>query len=542
MSSSTILNSLIEKGILVSPDIMEKEVDEEILNKIIELEGDSLDLIDEALINKYSKLKEDNHNVHVIRSYDKKSKKRSFQDFVGVMNNRYNITASILRNRQEMMGVTSISRMMEKDAENQTAIIGMVLEKNLTKNENYILKLEDKTGICVVIVKKDEKNKELYNIADDISLDEVIGVIGKKFNDAIFAQKIVFPDIPPTKELKKQAKEEYVAILGDIHFGSNVFMKEEFDKFILWINGESGSLEQRELAKKVKYIIHTGDIIEGVGVYPSQEDDLDIIDIKKQYEYAAKYFKKIPKDKKIIMISGNHDAGRLAEPQEPVPKDLAEELYTIPNLFILSNPAYVNIASTEDFSGFDCLIYHGGSLIYYSENIPSIRSAGGQKRSDLIMQYLLQRRHLAPTHGSTLYIPDPERDPLIIDIVPDFFITGHIHRAAAKNYRNITMINGSCWTETTDDQIKRGLEPQPARLPLINLKTRAVKMMNFMSQEAKEKEAELLKEIKEAKAKAEAEQKKIEEENEKKKKLEEENIKEESEKKNIDNNSEDFKK
>ncbi|MCF7900778.1 hypothetical protein K9L67_00985, partial [Candidatus Woesearchaeota archaeon] len=121
MSSSTILNSLIEKGILVSPDIMEKEVDEEILNKIIELEGDSLDLIDEALINKYSKLKEDNHNVHVIRSYDKKSKKRSFQDFVGVMNNSYNITASIIRNRQEMMGVTSISRMMEKDAENQTA-------------------------------------------------------------------------------------------------------------------------------------------------------------------------------------------------------------------------------------------------------------------------------------------------------------------------------------------------------------------------------------------------------------------------------------
>ena len=496
MSSSQKLKNLMEKGILVSPEVIEKGIDENILQNIIETEGENLDILDEELIKKYSE-KTQKKTVHVIRSYNKKSKKRTFQDFVGVMNNRFDINSKILMNRQEMTGVTSISRTMQKDSNNQVAIIGMILEKNITKNNNYILKLEDKTGICTVIIRKDEKNQELYNITEDISLDEVIGIIGKKFNDAIFAQKIVFPDIPPTKELKKQPEEEYLAILGDIHFGSKVFMKEEFDRFLNWIKGETGSQAQRDIAKKVKYIIHTGDIIEGVGVYPSQEDDLEIIDIKEQYKYAAEYFKKIPENIQIIITTGNHDAGRLAEPQEPIPKDLAEPLYELPNVTIVSNPSYVNIGSNENFPGFDCLLYHGGSLIYYSENVPSIRNAGGQKRSDLIMQYLLQRRHLAPTHGSTLYIPDPERDPLIIDIIPDFFITGHIHRASVKNYRNITMINGSCWTETTDDQIKRGLEPQPARLPLINLKTRAVKVMNFMTQKTKEKEKELLKEVKE---------------------------------------------
>ena len=95
-------------------------------------------------------------------------------------------------------------------------------------------------------------------------------------------------------------------------------------------------------------------------------------------------------------------------------------------------------AKTDDFPGFNLLLYHGGSLIYYSENVPSIRKAGGQKAVNQTMKFLLQRRHLAPSHGSTLYIPDPEKDFLFIDTIPDFFITGHIHRANIDSYKNIT--------------------------------------------------------------------------------------------------------
>ena len=128
-------------------------------------------------------------------------------------------------------------------------------------------------------------------------------------------------------------------------------------------------------------------------------------------------------------------------------------------------------------------MYHGGSLIYYCENIPSIRKAGGQRSVNLAMKYLLQRRHLAPTHKSNLYIPDPEKDFLFIDTIPDFFITGHVHRANIDSYRNITMINSSCWTGKTEDMEKRGLEPQSARLPIINLKTREIKLINFLKKE-----------------------------------------------------------
>ena len=59
-------------------------------------------------------------------------------------------------------------------------------------------------------------------------------------------------------------------------------------------------------------------------------------------------------------------------------------------------------------------MYHGGSLPYYSDAIPSIRSSGGLKASDDIMVHLLKMRHLAPTHGATMYVPDVVEDALTI--------------------------------------------------------------------------------------------------------------------------------
>jgi DNA polymerase II large subunit len=99
------------------------------------------------------------------------------------------------------------------------------------------------------------------------------------------------------------------------------------------------------------------------------------------------------------------------------------------------------------------------------------------------MKFLLQMRHLAPTHTSNLYTPDADIDPLVINKIPDFFITGHIHRVSVSNYKNITLINCSCWTDITEDQEKRGLQPQPARVPLVNLQTREIKVINFFKEE-----------------------------------------------------------
>lgn len=459
MTHSEKISKLLEKGILISPEELDK------VESNVEKSTQNI-----TSINNDAKVK-------IVYSYNKSPKKRVVTDFFKFFNHRFKALEKIIRTRPEMQGLVSINKLKFKEERENVSIIGMIKEKSLTKNKNIILVLEDLTGQTSVLIHKN--NNEAYTVGKDLVLDEVIGVIGSAGKNIVFSNKVLFPDVPMNKEFKKAPVESYAVFLGDFHFGSKVFLQKEFDKFLAWINGAMGNEEQKEIANKVKYIFFAGDLVEGVGVYPGQEEDLEIKDIKKQYAILSKSLSKIGSDKKLIICPGNHDAGRIAEPQPPLYNDFAEALWQLPNAVIVSNPAMINIGSTEDFSGLDVLLYHGYSLIYYANNVESIRTAGGQKRVDLIMKFLLQKRHLAPTHESNMYIPDAEEDPLVIDKIPDIFVTGHIHRASASEYRNITLLNTSCWSDITEDQEKRGLEPQPGRIFVMNLQTRKVKLINF---------------------------------------------------------------
>lgn len=471
MSYSKEIEEMLIKGILVSPDFLDKKTTQQ------DKQNNSFSEQEKELEEKTVLSNNNNSSIRVVYSYNKPPKKRSVSDFVNLFNIRFKFLEKIIRVRSEMEGLISIGKLKLKSERDKVSIIGMVNEKKITKNKNILLKLEDLTGEITVLIHKN--NKDFYDIGKDLVLDEVIGIAGSLGKNIVFSNTVVFPDVSLHRELKKAPKEEYAVFISDLHLGSKFFLKKEFEKFIAWMNGEIGTDEQKNMANKTKYIFLTGDLVEGVGIYPSQEEDLEIADIKEQYKVLAKYLSQFKGNKKIIICPGNHDSGRIEEPQLPIYNDFAEPVWKLPNIIIVSNPATINIGSSDDFSGLDVLIYHGYSLIYYANNVESIRNLGGQKRADLIMKFLLQKRHLAPTHESNLYIPDAEEDALIITKVPDIFVTGHIHRATASQYRNVTLLNTSCWGAITEDQEKRGLEPQPGRVFVMNLQTRKVKLINF---------------------------------------------------------------
>mgnify|MGYP006296757321 FL=1 len=285
--------------------------------------------------------------------------------------------------------------------------------------------------------------------------------------------------MPNNKELKKSPDEAYAVFLSDLHVGSNEFQEKELLRFISWLKGDLGNDDQKDISDKISYIFIAGDLIAGVGIYPGQEDDLAIKDIYEQYNRCAEYLKMIPDHIPIIICPGNHDAMRIAEPQPPIYQDYAEALWEMPNVHMVSNPSIVNIHGDDDFPGFDVLMYHGYSFDYYIQEVESIRNNGGYDRADLMMKFLIRRRHLAPSHKSTLYIPNTDFDPLVVTTLPDFFVTGHIHKCAVAGYRNITMICGSCWEGKTAFQEKVGHHPEPCRVPIVNLQTRNVKIMKF---------------------------------------------------------------
>ena len=267
--------------------------------------------------------KEKNNNfgsgVKVIFSYDKVPKKREASDFVLYFNNRYYSIEKILKHRQEMQNNLSISRIASKKDREQVSIIGMVKEKQYTKNGNCMLSVEDMTGEINVLVNKNKP--ELFDKAKNVVLDEVLGVAGVNGSGIIFASNIIQPDIPITEDTKKCNDESYALFLSDIHVGSNNFLKEDFNNFLKWINCDFGSKTQRDVASKVKYIFIIGDLVDGCGVYPGQEKELEIKDIKDQYKACAELLSKIPKSIPLIISPGNHDAMRLAEPQLPIYKD-----------------------------------------------------------------------------------------------------------------------------------------------------------------------------------------------------------------------------
>ena len=337
--------------------------------------------------------------------------------------------------------------------------------------------LEDPTGQRRVLINKNKP--ALFNEAKDIVLDEVIGVVGVNVDTIIFANNVIWPDVPASKELKRYPEEKYVIFLSDLHVGSSKFLPEDFEKFLKWINGDMGNEQQRHIAKNVDYIFIAGDLVDGVGIYPEQDKELMIKDIYEQYKECAEYLKQIPTNIPLIICPGNHDALRISEPQPILSKQYAKPLHEMNNVVMVSNPSLVNINSSENFSGFDVMMYHGYSFDHFVAEVDSLRNQGGYDRADLIMKFLLKRRHLAPTHTSTLYIPDTKKDPLVIEKVPDFFLIGHIHKSVTANYRNTTLICGSCWQGKTLFQEKVGHNPEPSRVPIVNLQTRDVKILKF---------------------------------------------------------------
>ena len=468
-----LIKDLLEKNIFIGPGDLEKLNKEENLNKIHSL-LEKNNLTEEAIKSIINAPEE--NSVKIVFSYKDTVKKREAQDFTSYFNYRYDALRTILMNRQELQSATSIKRIFPKRERQEISIIGMVLDKRFTKNKNIILTIEDTTASLNVLVNKNKQ--ELYVLAKDIVPDEIIGIVGTLGENIIFANNILLPDIP-NKELKKSPNEGYAVFVGDFHFGSKAFLKEPFERFLKWIKGEVGNEEQRSVASKTKYLFLVGDLVDGVGIYTNHSDDLEVQDIKQQYILLAEALKEVPTKIKIIVAPGNHDAMRIAEPQPSIYRDFAEAIYNMPNAVCVSNPAIINIDATEKFPGFDVLVYHGYSFNYYAFEVESIRQAGAQRRADLIMKFLLQRRHLAPTHASTQYVPDPTKDCLIIGQVPDFFVSGHIHKSAVSYYNNILTISCSCWQSRTAYQEKFGHEPDPCKVPILNLKTGKVSMLDF---------------------------------------------------------------
>ena len=444
-----------------------KDANENISNELIQISKEKLKIGKERINKKDKEAKGVKLNYSPNLPLNKKIE---VQEFVTCLRNRFIEMRSILQTHSELENLVSINKISGN--RQKISIIGIVYDKTITKNKNMLLEVEDTTGKIKILINKDKK--ELYAKAEDIALDSVLGFKGAGNSEIFFADDLIYPD-SNLPERKNSNEEEYALFLGDLHFGSKLFLKSNFLKFIDYLNGK---FQEDEEYKKIKYLFLVGDLVTGVGNYPNQEKDLEIIDLEEQFLGLAELLGRIRKDIKIIISPGNHDGVRVMEPQPLLDEKYAWPIYEMENVILTPNPCYVNIGETGLFSGFNVLTYHGFSFPYYANNISCLIQKKAMNCPEEIMKYLLKNRHLAPTHGSTQYFP-LEKDGLLIREVPDIFVSAHTHKCGVTYYNNILVISISCWEAMTPYQEKFGNIPDHCKVPMFNLKTRKMRILDF---------------------------------------------------------------
>ncbi len=433
--------------------------------------------------------------VKIISSPVLASQKLEVRDFVRHFRNRYVFLKKILQQRPELEGLTSIDKI---SGNRGFSIIGIVTTKSITKNKNIILEVEDLTGKVKVLI--NQNKEDVFEKAKEILLDDVVGFKCSGSRDFLFVNDLFYPDCFLDKKHMSD-KETYALFISDIHVGSYNFLEENFNRFIDWLGGKNSNEQQKEILSKIKYLFVVGDSIDGVGAYPGQEKGLKIKDIIEQYKKLAGFYKKIPKSISIIQCAGQHDAVRVAEPQPPIGEDFAQPLHEIKNLYLVSNPSLVEIDSNNSKfdKGIRVLMYHGASMHSVINEIEDLRLNNAHSTPARVVKHLLLRRHLAPSHGNVVYIPDAREDSMLIREVPDVVTTGDLHKVDIDKYNGVLIISNSCWQSITAYEEKLGNKPDYCKVPMLNLKTGEIKILDFFDEDDSEIKKETCREIKNVK-------------------------------------------
>jgi DNA polymerase II small subunit len=383
------------------------------------------------------------------------------EGYKGLFRDRYQRLLAIVRSRPDMRGVTGTGEARNLK-QGQRAKVAGLLSSRINRRGSMELVLDDPAGTLRVVCQDDVVVKAALELPLDCLV--VVDVLRSKAGQA-YANSITMPDIADRRPTVA-SHESFVVLLSDLHVGSKMFLVEDFQRFILWLNGRLGD---ETLVNKIRYIVVAGDLVDGVGVYPGQELQLGDKEPKHQYHASAQLLEQIPKHIQVIVSPGNHDAVRQALPQPAVSVDLAESLYGLENVRWVGNPAYVRL------DGVMFLVYHGRSLDDVIATTPNL----SYRRPTDAMRLLLRSRHLAPTYGKRTALAPELRDMLVVDPVPEVFHCGHVHTIDVSSYRGTLLINSGTWQAQTNFQANMGLEPTPSIVPIVNLSTLEVVRRNF---------------------------------------------------------------
>ncbi len=471
-----ILNRVVEKGYQLAPDAfthlqeLPLEQVKDVIDKALQTaeSNPELHVIDQKFLLSLSKAPETRQTTREARPpmaariaprlevtpVDEPSPLGDVDGFIDLFNSRFAQLEVILKRRVDVRDAISLSQAVKLPVKSKFKTIGIVSGKR-TRSNRLFLELESpEASITVMLSGADVVKKGL-----EVLEDQVICIDGLKYSeDLLIAEDLIWPDVP-IHESGRANEPVCVVIIGDVHVGSKYFRKDLFEKFIKWMNMDLGPQASRELASRVKYVVIAGDLVDGVGIYPDQLDELTITTQTAQYEEAAKLLARLPDYVEIIVIPGNHDAVRRSLPQPPIPESYAPSLYMDKRVHLLPNPSNISL------HGVKMLLAHGKALDDILSSTPGHDFHNPVKAVEL----LLRCNHVAPIYGQSTPIAPEKIDRLVIREIPDVLVMGHIHIFEHRKYKNVTLVSSGSFQDQTPFQRRMKIDPTPGVISVFNL-------------------------------------------------------------------------
>ncbi len=374
--------------------------------------------------------------------------------FIDLFNSRFAQLEIILKRRVDVRDAIPLSQAVKLPVKSKFKTIGLVGEKRARSNRLF-LELESPEASITVMVSSGEaleKGMEVLN-------DQVICIDGLKYSEDLFiANDLIWPDVP-IHDSGRADEPVCAVIIGDVHVGSKYFREDLFEKFIRWMNMDLGPPASRELASRVKYVVIVGDLVDGIGIYPEQLDELTLTTQAAQYEEAAGLLAQLSDNVEIIIIPGNHDAVRRSLPQPPIPESYAPSLHKNERVHLIPNP------STVSLHGVKMLLAHGKALDDILSSTPGYDFHNPIKGVEL----LLRCNHVAPIYGQSTPLAPEKIDRLVIREIPDVFVMGHIHIFEHRKYKNVTLVSSGSFQDQTPFQRRMKIDPTPGVISVFNL-------------------------------------------------------------------------
>jgi DNA polymerase II small subunit len=468
---TVVLNYALSKGFQIHPNAFKflENIDVKLLEKIIK------EIVREKTKQKSFQINQDDLEIYLGIKEDKVLKNdhkiifdptlrittgEGVNGYNALFSSRFNKLKRIILDRPESRMLKSITSAKNTKFDDDVYICGLVTARSTERNITKLI-LEDPSGSFEGIV----FDAELQKTAGSLLIDQfIMARIGFGKNTGFIIKDLILPDIPEQISNRSES-EAYAVFLSDLHVGSKYFMEDEFMEFVSWLSSPD------PIARKIRFILICGDLVDGVGIYPNQDKELVCQTIEEQLKKVENIIDKIPKYIKIFIMPGNHDPGRRALPQPAIPKKYSPSLWEKENVFMVGNPSIISL------NGVRILMFHGQSIDDIVKTTPGL----SYDKPTNVMRHLLRARHLCPIYGSQTPIAPEIEDLMVIDEVPDIFHVGHVHRVELDMYKGILLINSGSWQKQTPFQASVGMTPNPGIALMVNLKNFKVYHENYNS-------------------------------------------------------------